>query len=124
MCEATKDNGATERQMIARYREACRGEARQKSELEEAAEIALRAFQVNSDALDQSDAVLSIALIVMLALLGILIAIGRLLPGRVLRLITGPTVERIRTVLALVRTRRAANDEVFELLQRALREAA
>lgn len=124
MCEATKDNGATEAEMVRRYREVCRGIARPRSELELAAEAAISALTNTRDALVEADALLTIALIVMGALLVLLAVLGRLIPRRILILISRNTVERLRANVQQIAVQRAANDDVIRALEQALKLAA
>lgn len=124
MCEATKDNGATEKRMIQLYRQVCRAETKGKDELAEAALAAQQAL-VDTNAL--TDELLDWFIVLNIVLL-VLLAVSRL-GSRILRLIPGVkralvVMERAPVLVTFLRTRRAANDAVVETLRQALARAA
>lgn len=130
MCYAFK-GGASEQEIVRRFRIHCRGEARGRDRAqmaEEAIALAMENIQANSLQLLEEWRAFLIVNGILIALIGLLGLIQLAGPLRViaLPLRAGARVAQVQVaqLITMNITRRAANDAVFEQLRQALRQAA
>ena len=130
MCYAFK-GGASEADMVRRFRITCKGETQQKDKAqaaEEAIALAMENIQANSAQLLEEWRAFLIVNGILLGLIGLLGLIQLAGPLRViaLPLRAGARVAQVQVaqLITMNITRRAANDAVFEQLRQVLRQAA
>lgn len=128
MCYAFR-NGATEADMIRRFRIKCKGETKERAnQAEEAIALAMENVQANSAQLLEEWQAFLIVNGILLGLIGLLGVIQLAGPLRLvgLPLRAGARVAQVQVAQLITRNiiQRAANDAVFKKLQVALRQAA
>lgn len=122
MCQATRDRGATLREMVSRYEKVCQERERVSSRLQVAAGDAVAEFIALEEPILDAAQIVAIAEAVLLALIALISTVpglGRLL-GRITRIFAGRTAARLAASRAILNARSSSAKAVRERLQRAL----